>query len=41
LFVEWEGWVKHVEYIPGIRNISTIMTTKDEGRKETVLNTQA
>jgi len=40
MFVEWEGWVKHLEHIPGIRNMSKIITTKDEGRKETVLKTQ-
>jgi len=32
--------VKHVELLPGIRNMSTIMTAKEEGRKETILKTR-
>jgi len=40
LLLEGEGLLKNVEHMPGIRNMSKIMTTKDEGKKETVLKTQ-
>jgi hypothetical protein len=32
--------MKEVEHLPGTRNMSKIMTTKEEGRKETVFKAQ-